>query len=186
MRDEYWCYFFWLIVIGSWILGFAYGKWWGELREFFLELGQAFSVPPPNQIESWQPILYFTLTPVAAFVLSQLFFGAGAALFLFARGVYDSNLITNVEMIALNWKLTSITSIEIWMLFTTLLILAVNLPLCLWAAQLGAQRSIRMLYRLRGRPTKPATGPELISNLIIIVTASLVVGLTATFAITCT
>ncbi|MGC8816629.1 MAG: hypothetical protein ACP5PX_02285 [Candidatus Hadarchaeum sp.] len=183
MREEYWYYSFWLVVVGSWIVGFAYGKWLGGYGGLFSELGRAISVPLPGRLELWQPILYFTLTPVAAFVLSQLFFGAGAAFFLFARGVYDSGLITILETAISNWRLTSITSAELWSFFFIMIILVVNLPLSLWAAQLGTQRSVRMLYRLRGRPTKPAAGPELISSLIIIVTLSLVAGLTATFAI---
>ncbi|MEM3421575.1 MAG: hypothetical protein QW835_04040 [Candidatus Hadarchaeum sp.] len=186
MREEYWYYSFWLIVVGSWVLGLAYGKWWGEPEEFLSQLGRSFSVPPPGRMEPWQPILYFTLTPVATFVLSQLFFGVGAAAFLFSRGVYDSSLIMGMETMLSNWKLTSSTSVEIWTIFFIILIFVVNLPLCLWAAQLGTQRAIRMLYRLRGKPLKPATGSELVSSLILIVTLSLIVGLTAAFAIAST
>ncbi|MBC7218636.1 MAG: hypothetical protein H5T49_00660 [Hadesarchaea archaeon] len=183
MREEHWYYSFWLIVIGSWVLGIAYGKWCDESGGLLSEIGRAISVPSPSRMEVWQPILYFPLTTIAAFALSQLFFGAGAAAFLFMRGVYESSLITSMETIISSWKLTSVTSLEIWTVFFIMLVLAVNLPLCLWAAQLGTQRAIRMLYRLRGKPTKPAAGSELTSRLILIVTLSLIAGLIASFAI---
>jgi len=183
MREEYWYYTFWLVVVGSWVLGIAYGKWGGGYGGFFSELGQAVSVPRPSQMELWQPMVYFTLTAIAAFVLSQLFFGIGAAVFLFARGVSDSGLITSMEIMIGNWKLASVSPAEIWTIFFIMLVLVVNLPLCLWAAQIGAQRAIRMLYRLRGKSTIPHATAGAVSNLIIIITLSLIVGLTATFAI---
>ncbi|MGQ9788186.1 MAG: hypothetical protein ACUVQM_02580 [Candidatus Hadarchaeaceae archaeon] len=183
MREEHWYYSFWLIIIGSWILGIAYGKWWDGSGGLLSDIGKAISVPPPSSMEVWQPLLYFPLTTIAAFVLSQLFFGVGAAFFLFMRGVYESSLITSLETIFSGWKLTSITSPEIWTVLFIVLIFATNLPLCLWAAHLGTQRSIRMLYRLREKPTKPITGPELASRLILIITLSLIAGLTASFAI---
>jgi hypothetical protein len=43
-----------------------------------------------------------------------------------------------------------------------------------------------MLYRLRGKPTKPIAGTEPISHLILIITLSLIAGLTATFALAST
>jgi hypothetical protein len=186
MREEYWYYSLWLVVVGSWVIGLAYGKWWGGYSSFLAELGQIISIPRPDQMELWQPLVYFTLTTVASFALSQLFFGIGGAAFLFARGVYDSGLITTMETTITSWKLTSVTSAEIWTIFFLLLVLAVNLPLCLWAAQLGAHRAIRMLYRLRGKPTKPIAGTEPISRLILIITLSLIAGLTATFALAST
>lgn len=183
MREEYLYYTFWLVVVGSWVLGVAYGKWGGGYGGFFSDLGQAVSVPRPSQLELWQPIVYFTLTVVAAFALSQLFFGVGAAVFLFARGVADGGLITYVEAMVGNWKLTSISPAEIWTAFFIMLVLAVNTPLCLWAAQQGTQRAMRMLYRLRGKPLKPLAGVEPMSNLIMMTAVSLAVGLLATLAI---
>ncbi|MFH1820969.1 MAG: hypothetical protein ABH852_00790 [Methanobacteriota archaeon] len=183
MREEYWHYAFWLIVVGSWAFGVVYGKWGGGYGSFFSDLGQAVSVPRPSQLELWQPIMYFTLTVVASFVLSQLFFGVGAAIFLFARGVSDSGLITSMEIMIGNWKLTSVSPAEIWTVFYIMLVLAVNAPLCLWAAQIGTQRAIRMLYRLRGKPIKSLSNVQPISNILIIIAVSLAVGLTATFAL---
>jgi len=180
MREEYWYHALWLVVVGSWVFGVVYGKWGGGYGGFFSDLGKAISIPLPSQLELWQPVVYFTLTVVAAFVLSQLFFGIGAVVFLFARGVVDSGLITNMEVIISNWKLISISPVEIWTIFFVMLVLAVNMPMCLWAAQIGTQRAIRMLYRLRG---KPLVKFETISNLFMIVAVSLVVGLFATFAI---
>jgi hypothetical protein len=183
MCEEYWYYAFWLVVVGSWVFGVVYGKWGGGYGGFFSELGQAVSVPSLSQLELWQPIVYFTLTVIAAFALSQLFFSVGAAVFLFSRGVADSGLITNLEMVIGNWKLTSVSPAEIWAVFYIMLVLAVNTPLCLWAAQLGTQRAMRMLYRLRGKPIKPMANVQLISNFLIILVVSLAVGLTATFAL---
>lgn len=183
MREEYWHYGFWLVVVASWVLGFVYGKWSGNEGGIFSDIGQAISVPHPSQLELWQPILYLTLTVVASFVLSQLFFGVGAAVFLFARGISDSRLVTSLETMVTNWKLTSVPPSEIWTALFIMLILVVNMPLCLWAAQLGTRRSRQMLYRLRGKPTKPETNAEPISNILIIITVSLAVGLLATFAV---
>ncbi len=183
MREETWYYAFWLLVVGSWVLGVVYGKWGGGYGGFFSDLGLAVSVPRPSTLEIWQPILYFTLTVVASFVLSQLFFGAGAAVFLFARGVSDSGLITGMEAMISGWRLAAVTPAEIWGIFFIMLVLAVNMPLCLWAAHLGTQRSLRMLHRLRGKPIRPVSKSEPTSNILIILAVSLAVGLLATFAV---
>ncbi len=139
MRGEYWYYAFWLLVIGSWVLGVAYGRWGGGGSGIFADLGQAVSVPSPANLSWWQPILYFTLTVVPSFVLSQIFFGAGAAVFIFSRGVNDALLFNNIELMVGRWNLTSIPSGELWSVFFIILILTVNLPLCLWASHLGTQ-----------------------------------------------
>jgi hypothetical protein len=142
---------------------------WG-LRGFFLRLG----------LELWQPVAYFTLTVVAAFVLSHLFFGVGSAIFLFSRGVSDSGLIGSAEVMLGSMKPAFMQTAELWAVFFIMLVLAVNLPLCLWASHLGVQRSVRMLYRIRGRPLKPLAHSEPTSNLILIVALSSAVGLLAT------
>jgi hypothetical protein len=193
MRGEYWHYAFWLLVIGSWVLGVVYGRWGGGGSGIFADLGKAVSVPSPNGLSWWQPILYFTFTVIAAFVLSQIFFGAGAAVFIFSRGVNDALLFKKIELMVGNWNLTSIPSggtpipsSELWSVFFIAIILTVNLPLCLWAAHLGTQRATRMLYRLRGRPLKSEVEAGPISNLLLAVAASLAAGLVATFALSYT
>jgi len=183
MRGEYWYYAFWLLVIGSWVLGVAYGRWGGGGSGIFADLGQAVSVPSPTNLSWWQPILYFTLTVIASFVLSQIFFGAGAAVFIFSRGINDALLFNNIELMVGKWNLTSIQSGELWSVFFVILVLTVNLPLCLWASHLGTQRAMRMLYRLRGKPLKSEVGAGPISNLLLAVAASLAAGLVATFAL---
>ncbi len=180
MREEYLYYSFWLLVVGSWVLGVVYGRWGGGSSGVFADLGQAVSVPSPVQLSWWQPLIYFTLTVIAAFVLSQLFFGVGAAIFMFSRGVYDGGLILSLQTM-LSKPLTSISSAELWAVFFIMIVLTVNLPLCLWAAHLGTQRTTRMWYRLRGKPIKPTTASP-IANLLVAVTVSLVAGLVATFA----
>lgn len=181
MREEYLHYAFWLLIIGSWVLGVTYGRWGGGGSGVFADLSQAVSIPYPAQLSWWHPLIYFTFTVIAAFLLSQLFFGAGAAVFLFARGVYDGVLILSLETI-LSKSLTSISSVELWSVFFIMLVLTLNLPLCLWAAHLGTQRATRMWYRLRGKPVKPTTTSP-IANLLVVVAVSLVAGLVATFAI---
>jgi len=142
MRGEYWHYAFWLLVIGSWVLGVVYGRWGGGGSGIFADLGKAVSVPSPDRLSWWQPILYFTFTVIAAFVLSQIFFGAGAVVFIFSRGVNDALLFNKIELMVGNWNLgnsTSITSGGLWSVFFIILVLTVNLPLCLWAAHLGTK-----------------------------------------------
>lgn len=183
MRWEHWHYGFWLLIIGSWVFGVVYGKWGGGSSGIFADIGQAVSVPSPEGLSWWQPILYFTLTVVAAFVLSQIFFGAGAAVFIFSRGVNDAILFNRAEQIVRNLNLLQSQSGELWQIFFIATVLAVNLPLCLWAAHLGTQRATRMLYRLRGKPFKSEVGETPISNLIMVVAASIVAGLIATLAL---
>jgi hypothetical protein len=183
MRWEHWHYGFWLLIIGSWVLGVVYGKWGGGGSGIFADLGQAVSVPSPAGLSWWQPILYFTLTVVAAFVLSQIFFGAGAAVFIFSRGVNDAMLFNRIEETVGNLNLISIQPSALWEIFFIVMVLAVNLPLCLWAAHLGTQRSTQMLYRLRGKPFKTEAGETPIPNLIMVIAASLVAGLIATLAL---
>ena len=167
----------------------VYGRWGGGGSGIFADLGKAVSVPSPNGLSWWQPILYFTFTVIAAFVLSQIFFGAGAAVFIFSRGVNDALLFNKIEMMVGKWNLipslsgTPIPPGELWSVFFIAIVLAVNLPLCLWAAHLGTQRATRMLYRLRGRPLKSEVEAGPISNLLLAVAASLAAGLVATFAL---
>jgi len=200
MRGEYWYYAFWLLIIGSWVLGVAYGRWGGGSSGVFADLGKAVSVPTPvientaadnvggagqavslsATMSLWQPILYFTLTVVASFVLSQIFFGAGAAVFIFSRGVNDALLFSNIESMV---GRSNLTSIPFWPILFIILVLTVNLPLCLWAAHLGTQRATQMLYRLRGKPIKPEGGIKPTSGMFITLAVSLVVGLIATLAL---
>jgi hypothetical protein len=183
MRGGYWHYAFWLLVIGSWVLGVVYERWGGGGSGIFADLGKAVSVPSPANLSWWQPILYFALTVVASFVLSQIFFGVGAAVFIFSRGVNDALLFKNIESMVVNLSLWDSTSIPFWSIFFIMLVLTVNLPLCLWASHLGTQRATRMLYRLRGRPLKSEVEAGPISNLLLAVAASLAAGLVATFAL---
>lgn len=149
----------------------------------FAEIGQAVGVPAPVNLAWWHSLVYFPLTVVAAFVLSQIFFGVGAAVFLFARGVVDSSLLITMETMIGRWNILAIPPGELWSVFFIMLVLAVNLPLTLWAAHLGTQRSTQVLSRLRGKPTKPGAGASPFSNLILCLTISIVVGLIGSFAL---
>lgn len=181
MRGEYRYYAFWLLIIGSWVLGVAYGRWGGGDSGIFADLGKAVSVPSPDGLSWWQPILYFTFTVIAAFVLSQIFFGAGAAVFMFSRGVCDTLLFS--DLVRIVGRFPVFTPGDLWSVFFIMLVLTVNLPLCIWAAHMGTQRATRMWYRLKGKPIKPETGVGTISNMLMAVTASLAIGLFATFAL---
>ena len=186
MRAEYLAPTFWLVVVGSWVFGVAYGYWAGN--GIFLELSKAVRVPSPLVLDVWwQPLLYFTLSALALFLLAQILFGAGAALFLFARGVYDSSLILALEGTVRGWSFPSHIPIdEMFTVLFILLILAVNLPLCLWSAHLGTQRAVYAWYRLRGKPVKPGSGVFPILNLLLILAASLAVGLVGAFMLSYT
>ena len=179
MHERYWLAAFWVLVVGSWVFGVAHGRWISN-EGFFLDLSQAVRISDPAEFDAWwQPFVYFIFTVVAAFVLSQLFFGAGAAIFLFARGVYDSTLIAKLEITIGGWSLPDLPMDEICMVLLVFLILGVNLPLCLWAAHLGGQRSAYMLQRIRGKPVKPELGTRPFSQFLIILAVSIALGLIA-------
>ncbi len=182
MRERRWLAAFWLLVIGSWVLGVVYGRWMGGGSGLFADLGQAVSVTDPFLLDAWwQPLAYFVLTVISVFVLSQLFFGAGAAIFLFARGVCDSVLIAKLETTVGGWSLIDVPLDESFKVLVIGLILTVNLPLCLWTAHLGTQRSVYILQRLRGKPIKPEIGARPMSGFLLILAASVAVGLIAAF-----
>ena len=186
MREDYWLAAFWLLIIGSWVLGFAYGRWGGG-GGIFVDLSQAVRVPSPLELGAWwQPLAYFVLTVLTTFVLAQLFFGVGAAVFLFSRGVYDSTLISQLEGLVGGWSFPDIPPNQFWMVLFIVLILAVNLPICLWAAHLGLMRAMHMFYRLRGKPLKPEVGTKPMVTLIILLAASVAAGLVGAFIISYT
>lgn len=180
MREEYWRASLLLLVVGSWVLGVAYGRWLGGADGFFIDLSQVVRVPSPLELDAWwQPFVYFTLTVVAFFVLSQLFFGVGAVVFLFARGVYDGTLMVKLEGMVRGWSWPNIPPDQLWLCVLFVLILAVNLPLCLWAAHMGTQRAVYMWYRITGKPVKPEIGMKPLSNFLLILAISIVAGLIA-------
>jgi hypothetical protein len=180
MREEYWFAFFWLLVIGSWVFGVAFGRWVGVGGGFFLELSKAVRVPSDFGAW-WEPLVYFIFTTVAVFALAQIFFGAGAALFLFARGFYDSTLIMSAESTVRGWTFPNLPVGGLTNVLLIVLILAVNLPLCLWAAHMGTQRSLYVWQRLTGKPVKPEAGVRPMRDFLLVLAASIVAGLVASF-----
>ncbi|KXB09600.1 hypothetical protein AKJ35_00370 [candidate division MSBL1 archaeon SCGC-AAA833F18] len=166
----------WLLVIGSWGLGVIIGRWW-SVNEFVIELSKVVQVVSPLQLGAWwHPIVFMILSVVGVFVLSQVFLGVGASVFLFARGMYDSTLIMQLEGTIGGWTLTNVPMSEVWIVSMLVLILAVNLPLCLWSGQLGAQRGVYVFYRLRGKTVDPDFGSKPFSKFLLILTASIAVG----------
>ena len=167
-------------------MGVAYGRWGGG-GGLFIDLSQAVRVPSPSELNAWwQPLAYFTFTILATFLLAQLFFGVGAGIFLFSRGIYDSLLIAELSQKVGSWKLLEIPAKEFLTVLFIVLILAVNLPICLWAAHLGLTRAMRMFYRLRGKPLKPELGAKPVVTLLILLAASIATGLVGSFILTYT
>lgn len=168
---------FWLLVIASWSLGVIIGRWWG-INETVIGLSKVVRVINPLQLDAWWHLIAFMiLSVVGVFALSQVFLGVGAGVFLFARGMYDSTLITELEGTVGGWSLTSVPTSEVWIVLMLILILAVNLPLCLWSGQLGVQRATYVFYRLRGKTVDPDFGSGPFSKFLLILTASVAVGI---------
>lgn len=173
----------WLPVVSGWVLGVIAareGILGVEKNGIFAELSKAVSIPEPIDIGAWwEVIAYFTISTLAVFALSHLFFGIGGAVFMFARGVHDNFLIIYLETTIGGWSISSTPMPEVLTVLLVLLILGVNLPLCIWSGQLGVQRSLYTLYRLRNEPIKPELGSKPFSYILVIVAASLFVGLIA-------
>ncbi len=176
--------FLWLLIVGSWVFGVLFYRWIGRYDLIF-EIGAAVSIFNPLNFGAWWEIIaYFTLSTVSVFIFSHILFGAGGAIFMFARGMHDGLLIGYVEGTIGGWSISSINMSEVATVLIVLIVLSVNLPLCLWAGQLGSQRSVYALYRLRNKPVRPGFGSEPITNLLIIVAASLLFGLIAALLFT--
>ncbi|KXA92746.1 hypothetical protein AKJ64_02345 [candidate division MSBL1 archaeon SCGC-AAA259E17] len=174
----------WLPVVSGWVLGVIVARervlGIGD-DGIFAELSKAVSVPEPLDIGAWwEVIAYFTLTTLAIFALSHLFFGIGGGVFMFARGVHDNFLIVYLETTIGAWSISRTPMSKVLTVLFILLILGANLPLCIWSGKLGVQRSLYTLHRLRKEPIKPEVGSKPFSYMLMIVAASLVVGLIAT------
>lgn len=171
---------FWLAVISSWTLGVVTSRWIG-IDNSLIELSKAVRVTNPLHLKIWWELLAaFVLSTVSIFVLSHILLGIGGTIFFFARGLYDSSLIAYIESTITSWSITTIPMSEVWPVLITIFILTINLPLCLWAGKLGTQRSVYILYRLRGKPINPDFGSKPLSELLKIVSVSLIAGLAAT------
>jgi hypothetical protein len=204
MREEYLQALFWLFIVGGWVSGVVYAQWLGGGEGVFLDLGRAVSVPGPKELENyagadnsslngftevfslgdwWQPLVYFPLSLASIFLLSQLFFGAGAVFFLFTRGVWDCVLISGLVryMQGPAFSLPNLGAGEAFTALFVILILAVNLPLFFWTAHMGARRSIYVLNKLRRKPVKPESGSLPITRLMIFLAIALAAGLFGSF-----
>ena len=169
----------WLSIVSSWIAGIVVGRLLGT-SGIILSLSRAVRVPDPSFFGIWwEVIVYFGLTTVSFFVLSHILFGVGAVIFLFARGMYDLSLIVRIESIIEGWSAADIPTSEMMSVLFIILILAANLPLCLWSSHLGIQSSVYALNRLREKPVLPEFGSEPLSQLLLIISASLILGLVA-------
>ncbi|MEM1689868.1 MAG: hypothetical protein QXU01_01405 [Candidatus Hadarchaeales archaeon] len=177
MREETKKQLVWLFVIAFWTLGFFFSRW-SNPPAFAKEIGRSISVPLSG--DAWLPLVYFPLTVVASFVLAQLFFGGGI-IFMFFRGVWDSTVFSRLEAIVAETNLISIQYGQLWTMFYYLMILGCNLPLCLWAAQLGASQSLKVLERLQGKLVRPSE--EVRWKMLMLIIASIVLAIPSSLAI---
>ncbi len=181
VRQETFSQLAWLLLIGAWSAGLAFGRWAGGSETLFSCLGGALGPPLPESQLWWEPFLYFPLTVVAAFVVSELLFGALAPVFVFSRGVWDSVVLSSLEKTLQGMDITSTTGGQIWVLFYYILVFVGNLPLCLWASHLGVSRSFRALQRLYGKAIRPEKG--LVGSLMVLLAISVILGLLGAFAV---
>lgn len=179
MREELLSPLFWLLILGGWVAGVSFGYWMGG--DLSRELSLVTSVPPPSELGGWwEPLLFFALTPLSCYLLSQLFFGVGAPLLLFLRGTHDGGiLIRTLEASFSGFSFPHFSPREVLSTLFILLVLSVNLPLCLWASHLGTSRATYLRHRLTGRPIRAGEGSSTFSSLPLLLGLSLVAGLFA-------
>lgn len=182
MREETIRQLLWLVVISCWAAGFVLSMW-GRLPGFFTEIGRAIGPPQAEPGAAWRPLVYFPLTLVASFVLAQLFFGGGV-FFTFFRGAWDVAVLRELEAIMRDIDPLSVQQGQIWTVFYYLVVLGCNVPLCLWASQLGALHSVRTLQRLRGRLVRPSeeVKSQMIKLLAISIGLAVVVSVALSYA----
>jgi len=181
MRGEILGSVLWLLILGGWVVGVCCGYWMG--RDLSHELSLVTGVPPPSQLERWwEPLLFFSLTPLSCYLLSQLFFGGAAPLLLFLRGTHDGGvLIRSLEASLSGLSFPDLPLQDLLSSLFLLLILSVNLPLCLWASHLGASRALYVRRRILGRAVRAGEGTSTLSSLFLLLSLSLVAGLLASF-----
>ncbi len=179
MKEELLGPLFWLLILGSWVAGASCGYWLGG--DLSRDLSLLTSVPPPSELERWwEPLLFFALTPLSCYLLSQLFFGAGAPFLLFFRGTHDGGvLIRALESSLSGFSFPRLPAQAVLSTLFILLVLSVNLPLCLWASHLGTSRATYLRHRIAGRPVRAGEGASALSPLALLLGFSLVAGLLA-------
>jgi hypothetical protein len=160
MRVERLRYLFLLVVVLGWVLAFLCYRTVGKVPELSADL-------TVRRGSFWKPPLYFVLTMVAAFFLSQIGFGLAAGLFAFLRGLADAPIVIELSGL-MNLQLPEDAMFKA-------LVLTINSPLFLWSLVLGAERSIYHLERLRGMPVPPSE--RLFKEFLVVLVVSLVAGL---------
>jgi hypothetical protein len=159
MRPERLRYLLLFLVASSWVLAvLCYGRV-GSVPELSRNLTVAGG-------SRWLP-LYFALTVLAAFFLSQIGFGATAGLFSFLRGLADAPLLLDLAGL-MNLELPERAMFKA-------MVLIGNSPFFLWALVLGAERSLYLLERLRGMPS-PSSG-RIFKEMAVLLSVSLLAGL---------
>jgi hypothetical protein len=181
MRGEVLESIFWLLILGGWVVGVCCGYWMGG--DLSHELSLVTGVPPPSELEGWwEPLLFFSLTPLSCYLLSQLFFGGAAPFLLFLRGTHDGGvLIRSLEASLSGFSFPNLPSQNLLSSLFLLLILSVNLPLCLWASHLGVSRALYVRRRILGKAVRAGEGSSTLSSLFLLLALSLVAGLLASF-----
>ncbi len=170
---------FWFLILAGWVAGVSCGYWMG--RDLSGELSSIMGIPLPSQMGGWwEPLLFFTLTPLSFYLFSQLFFGASAPFLLFLRGTYDGGiLIRALEASLSELSFPQLSPTSLLSVLFILLVLSINLPLCMWASHLGTSRATYVRYRLKGKPVRPGEGSSTLSPLPLLLGFSLLAGLFA-------
>jgi hypothetical protein len=161
MRVERLRYLFLFLVVLGWALAIFCYRRVGEVPEISKDL----TIPVTSP--SWKPPVYFVLSALAAFFLSQIGFGVAAGLFSFLRGLADAPLLMDLA------RLMNLTVPEAAVFKA--LVLTVNSPLFLWSLVLGAERSVYLLQRLRGMPVP--SSERIFREFLVVLVVSLIGGL---------
>jgi len=166
MRPERLRYLLLFLVAFGWVLAVLCYRGVGALPE----LSRNLTVPGTSP--SWKPPLYFALTVLAAFFLSQIGFGVTAGVFSFLRGLADAPLLLDLAGL-MNLELPERAMFKV-------LVLTGNSPFFLWALVLGAERSFYLLERLRGMPAP--SSERIFKEMVAVLSVSLLAGLACSLA----
>jgi hypothetical protein len=154
------------LVVSSWVLAVLCYRGVGTLPELSRNLTVSGASP------SWRPPVYFALTVLAAFFLSQIGFGVTAGVFSFLRGLADAPLLLDLAGL-MNLELPERAMFKA-------LVLTGNSPLFLWALVLGAERSFYLLARLRGMPAP--SSERIFKEMAVLLSVSFLAGLACSLA----
>lgn len=155
-----------MVAVLGWGLAVLCYRRVGEVPELAKDLTVSSASP------FWRPPVYFALTVLAGFFLSQVGFGVTVGLFSFLRGLADAPLLMD---------LAGLASLQLpeKAIFKALVLMS-NSPLFLWSLVLGAERSLYLLTRLRGMPVP--SSEKTLKEIIVALSVSFLAGLACSLA----